>query len=140
MQLKALKNGGYLFFDGIMETFAEEIALDIDENTDDVKMAIDFLKQFGLIEETSENKAYKINKVTNGKRARGTAEYQNWRKAVYKRDNYTCQSCGKKGTTLNAHHIKAWKLFPKLRYDISNGVTLCEKCHKDYHKKFGLGE
>jgi predicted restriction endonuclease len=56
-------------------------------------------------------------------------EFRTWRKAVYERDNYTCQFCGKKGG-LNADHIKPWSLFPKLRFDINNGRTLCIECHK----------
>ena len=61
---------------------------------------------------------------------RGRIEYRLWREAVFARDNYTCQECeDKSGGNLNAHHIKAFSQFPDLRVDISNGVTLCEKCH-----------
>lgn len=70
-------------------------------------------------------------------RNRNTPEYRVWRKSVFERDNYTCQMCGKKGGELNAHHIKLWKSHPESRYDIKNGVTLCESCHKEYHKKYG---
>ena len=31
--------------------------------------------------------------------------YKDWRKAVYERDDYTCQHCGEKGGELNADHI-----------------------------------
>lgn len=62
-------------------------------------------------------------------------EYKTWRKSVFERDNYTCQYCGdNKGGNLNAHHIMPYKDFPKLRKVISNGITLCEKCHIDVHK------
>ena len=62
-------------------------------------------------------------------------EYKNWRKAVYERDNYTCQECGLhsgngKTVILNAHHIKSWSDYPELRFDINNGITLCRSCHK----------
>lgn len=60
---------------------------------------------------------------------RGNAFDVDWRKAIFKRDNYTCQSCAKNGG-IQAHHIKPYKLCPELRYELSNGVTLCIDCHK----------
>lgn len=63
---------------------------------------------------------------------RGSKEYKLWRKAVFERDDYTCQSCKKRGNgILNAHHIKPFALFPELRLAIDNGSTLCEPCHKN---------
>lgn len=56
-----------------------------------------------------------------------------WRKAVYTRDNYTCQYCGARGVKLNAHHIKFWRDYPELRYTVSNGETVCIPCHKKIH-------
>lgn len=67
---------------------------------------------------------------------RDSAEYKQWRLAVYERDNYTCKQCGSK-IKINAHHIKSWKDYPNLRYDVKNGITLCEKCHINYHKIYG---
>lgn len=67
---------------------------------------------------------------------RDSSEYKKWRQAVYQRDNYKCCICGSK-EKLNAHHIKPWKYYPDLRYDISNGITYCEKCHIAFHKKNG---
>lgn len=61
---------------------------------------------------------------------RKSKKYQDWRKAVFERDNYTCVWCGKVGEILNADHIKPFSLFPELRFSIDNGRTLCESCHK----------
>lgn len=73
---------------------------------------------------------------------RSTYEYRDWRKAVFERDLYTCQCCGDKNGNghrieLNAHHIKNWKDNEILRYEVDNGVTLCERCHLDFHSKYG---
>lgn len=59
MQLKALKTEGYLYFDGVMNDFAEELALDIDEKPDDVKVAINYLMSVGLLE-TNDGEQYKL--------------------------------------------------------------------------------
>jgi len=61
------------------------------------------------------------------------AEAYRWKRAIYKRDNLTCQHCGKTHCTINAHHIKSAKDYPDLRYDINNGICLCEQCHKQVH-------
>lgn len=66
---------------------------------------------------------------------RRCSEYKAWRKAVYERDTYTCQKCGEKGGRLNAHHIKPYAFYMELRYSVPNGITLCEKCHRDEHRK-----
>ena len=61
---------------------------------------------------------------------RTSKEYIEWRKSVFKKDNYTCQFCGQKGDKIVADHIKPFALFPEYRLDINNGRTLCEICHR----------
>jgi hypothetical protein len=68
---------------------------------------------------------------------RESADYKHWIKAVFIRDDFICQKCGKKGGKLNAHHIKKFSKYPELRFVINNGVTLCESCHKKQHKENG---
>ena len=56
-------------------------------------------------------------------------EYKQWRIAVFKRDNFTCQMCGASKVFLNADHIEPWSVATNLRYSLDNGRTLCEPCH-----------
>lgn len=64
--------------------------------------------------------------------------YWQFREAVYKRDNYTCQICGyNKGGILNAHHLNSFHWDKANRVNIENAVTMCENCHKEYHSIYG---
>lgn len=66
----------------------------------------------------------------------GQYEYKEWRKAVYERDNYTCQMCQKPSNgDIQAHHIYPVKTHPERILDVNNGVTLCIPCHKSIHFK-----
>jgi hypothetical protein len=67
---------------------------------------------------------------SENKRARFNSMGRMWRNSVFKRDNFTCQKCHKIGGKLNAHHIKSFSKYKELRYDLANGITLCEPCHK----------
>lgn len=60
---------------------------------------------------------------------RNSKKYKDWRKEVFSRDNFTCQMCNKKGGDLEADHIKQFSKYPKLRFELSNGRTLCKPCH-----------
>ena len=65
MQLKALKTNGYLYFDGVMSDFAEELALDIDENAEDVKVTIQYLLSVGLIESSESGEEWYLTYMQN---------------------------------------------------------------------------
>lgn len=71
---------------------------------------------------------------------RRCGEYKRWRTAVFERDNYTCQTCGKRGVRLHAHHKRSYAYFPEERYSIANGITLCEACHKALHRRCRRGD
>ena len=60
------------------------------------------------------------------------------RKAVFGRDNYTCQICGKSvkdKVILHEHHIGFWKGYRSNR--IGNLLTVCEHCHTSKNHKPG---
>jgi 5-methylcytosine-specific restriction endonuclease McrA len=78
-----------------------------------------------------------------------------WREAIFRRDDFTCQKCNKRGVWLEAHHLKSFSTLLKeflsiynqfspqedketlVRlamshspfWDITNGITLCGDCH-----------
>ena len=86
---------------------------------------------------------------------RNLIEYKSWRKQVFKRDNYTCQECGKIECYIESHHQKFFaeilseflKIYSKFQpiedketllrlaveykpfWDTTNGQTLCKDCH-----------
>lgn len=86
---------------------------------------------------SGENSAAWKGGIKHHRNERATMSYINWRRDVYNRDMYTCAKCNIKGGKLNAHHIANWKDNPNLRYDVSNGITLCEPCHVALHIKYG---
>ena len=66
-------------------------------------------------------------------------EHRHWRERVFERDEYTCQRCGGRGVSLHAHHIVAYSISEDLEYVDSNGVALCEDCHKWVHRTENCG-
>lgn len=69
-------------------------------------------------------------KTEAAKLRRNSAEYRQWRRTVFERDDYTCVLCNKRGHKLAAHHIRTVVSCPESIYDPSNGVSLCWPCHQ----------
>lgn len=65
-------------------------------------------------------------------------EYKAWRKSVFNRDNYTCQTCWSKTKRLQAHHIIPRSLCSLIMLCVWNGITLCKDCHMKLHSNRGL--
>ena len=78
---------------------------------------------------------YKGGITEENKLIRASTFYKYWRQDVFERDQYTCKKCKTIGGELNAHHIKPFATHPNLRTTLSNGITLCKKCHILTHKK-----
>lgn len=95
-----------------------------------------------------------VKAIEEGKATPEGADYQKGprynlatlREAVFYRDNYTCQVCGREaseGAILHVHHMFYWKG----RHDnsLSELITVCEKCHTPANhqkggKLYGFGE
>lgn len=74
---------------------------------------------------------------SENKRIRRSIKYRLWREAIFTRDNYICQKCKAKWIYLHPHHICWYAEHPDLRFSIDNWITLCKKCHNEFHKKYG---
>ena len=70
---------------------------------------------------------------------RKTPEYAITKLSVHERDKYTCVSCGKKIHDPIFHHLYSVNTHKELACKIDNAVTLCKKCHKDFHDIYGYG-
>lgn len=78
-------------------------------------------------------------------------QYRQWRSDVFTRDGFTCVLCGdSRGGNLHAHHCQKTLLEIITEYriettehaascealwNINNGMTLCDKCHRQVHSK-----
>jgi len=76
--------------------------------------------------------------TSENEKIRKGIEYKLWRETVFARDNWVCKKCGKKGGKLNAHHLYNFADYSDLQTSIENGITLCKKCHTEFHKIYGL--
>lgn len=116
-----------------------------------IKTSIEVRKKISqsLLNIREKNHFWKGGITSENIKIRHSFEYKIWRENVFKRDNWTCIMCGVrsqrgKKVILNADHIKSFsliirenkirtiddaKLCPEL-WDINNGRTLCQDCHK----------
>ena len=99
------------------------------------KLSRDYKKRLSLARMGEKNPAYidGSSKYRSGKRGK-TQKIKNWRNKVFRRDEWTCQECDKKGGDKNAHHIIFWTDDKTKRFLVGNGVTLCIPCHKYIHR------
>lgn len=76
---------------------------------------------------------YENNGIGDNHKKRLNYPYRKWRNQVIERDK-RCVKCGST-ESLVAHHIMPFAKYPELRTDLNNGITLCDKCHKELHKE-----
>jgi len=100
-----------------------------------IKPQLDANKDFNVSETKRFHWNWKGGISTENNVIRNSTMIKKWRISVFKRDNYTCKHCNKVGGNLNAHHIKGFAEYPNLRFELSNGITLCKKCHIIEHKR-----
>ena len=65
--------------------------------------------------------------------------YTDFIKSVLQRDKYVCHRCNCTNSHLNVHHLNSYDWYIDGRTDVKNAVTLCDKCHKNFHLLYGRG-
>ena len=73
------------------------------------------------------------SKWKNGPVVRSGSSQQRFRKLVLERDGNSCRQCGS-SENLQAHHVRPLKEAPELRWNVDNGMTLCQSCHLVLHE------
>lgn len=67
--------------------------------------------------------------------------YYEWTYEVKKQAEFTCEACGdNRGGNLVSHHKEGYSMNKERRIDVTNGVCLCDTCHKDFHGAYGYGD
>lgn len=84
------------------------------------------------------NPNYNSN-LTDFERNRNRAKelgYVKFKNDVLKRDNSKCVVC-KTDYNLVVHHLNSHHWDKENRINVDNGATLCQGCHKEFHKTYG---
>ena len=86
------------------------------------------------------NGNWNINKTYEERnKDRKYSEYDDFIKRVLNRDNHKCIVC-ESSKDLNVHHLDGYNWCIEKRLEDKNAVTLCSKCHKNFHSKYGYGD
>ena len=93
----------------------------------------------GIKKRTGENHPKYNPNLTEEEREelRSYPQYRQFVKQVYENDNYTCRCCGDNKNGIESHHLNGYKWDKTNKVNPINGITLCEECHKEFHKLYG---
>lgn len=162
MQLLSLQNNGFLIFEGIEDTFEEELALELDEDIENVKITLAFLHSNGMIEETEQDHFLMTETVkcigsetASAERVRrhrqptncnskenqhipfidkhtNNKRYNGNYYKVMKRDNFKCAICNSV-KNLCVHHIDGYDTLKPQNNNKNKMIVLCRHCHSNIH-------
>lgn len=100
---------------------------------------IEYRKRMSCVKQNILIDEFKDFTTTEQERERIKIQSMGLSKQCFERDNYTCEKCNIRGSTLNAHHLNSFDKFPEQRFDLDNLVTLCKTCHIYFHNIYGQG-
>lgn len=135
MQLLSLKDEGVIYYDGIEEDFASEIALTLDEDEENVRVTIGFLERYGLIEQKSTDE-FSLTAVPDniGKECDSAQRVRKHRKALQR--NEKMLPCNGEVTQSNALETNCnTELELEKDIDIENREEIERKIEKSRNNK-----
>jgi len=108
------------------------------------KRSLETRKKISLAKQGSKNHFWKGGITPLRILIKQTYKYRQWRSDVFTRDNFICQLCFIRGNRINADHVKSFSLIMSGNniltiedaisceelWNINNGRTLCERCHR----------
>lgn len=94
-------------------------------------------KKIGEVERGKRHWNWKGGITPTNVKIRNSLKSKEWKNSVFARDNWTCQKCEKRGIELRAHHILSFSKYPRLKFEVNNGITLCKSCHQKFHEIYG---
>jgi len=97
----------------------------------------DNLKGYQLGLQGHKNPNWKGGKSTESHLIRTSKAYKEWRDDVFRKYDYSCQRCQKRGGDIEAHHILNFSKYKDERLNRSNGIVFCKICHRDFHTMYG---
>lgn len=96
---------------------------------------------YGIHRYGEENPNYNPNLTDEDRIAREFQNgYKEWKNEVKRLAHYTCDCCGSDESGLHSHHLDSYNWCKERRLDLTNGVCLCEDCHKEFHHIYGYGD
>ena len=134
---KLRKENNYTYPKNYHWKMSEQGKINIGNSQRGIKRSIEFKEKQRELHKGKKSHWWKGGISPENELIRRRIKYKLWRKSVFVRDDWTCQKTGIKGGKLVAHHIKNFSDYPELRFAIDNGITLSEKTHREFHKKYG---
>lgn len=135
MQLKTIRTNGILEYEGLEDTFYEELALDLDEDVENVKVTLAFLSSHGLLEQISADE-YILPKVLDciGSETKSAERVRKYR-ANKKIEEQKMLQCNTNVTKCNTDI----EIDKEIELDIDNKY-ICSNCQdkidQNAHEKF----
>jgi|GEM_PF-358534 len=144
MMLRALKTGGRLTFENLEDSFYEELALDLNEDEENCKTALEALIACGLLE-TADGKTYLLPEVANctgseSESLQRVREYREKKKTTQRNANVTeCNAdvtkCNADVTECNTEIEKEIEKEKEIEIEIDTDTEIKKESDKNIYSK-----